>query len=366
MVKVVRSHLLTRQVVLATTVFMLALLAFYINLKQELLTLCHAGSRVSLRRYTPVQYLRSVLDLQEGATVRFVEYVSSAWEEEWRRNMSTYQEAPCKHLVSVKGADFSESLLTFVKRIKEGTNELNTSDHSHTQPHEVVSHFVYLLGSTQVKVAIEPLVGYYRHPYALCAPAGRSKVSLLDLSYIIFRGMPMELFRIMYPGRKYLFDLGINGPDRSLAWFERSYHASGIDFDEIWAWDLRQFDPTRFWDNVPKSIYSKIHLINVRVGDDITHVGHPFQIIKSIFKKGDYVALKLDIDSPGFEQELADHVLEDEELHDKIADFYYEKHFGAPGFPHHGLPAHGSQDMSSVMEFFTALRKRGIRAHYWV
>lgn len=355
------THLSARQVFLATTVFMSALLlTLYTNLKRELLTLCHAGG-LSLGRYRPVLYVHS--DVQIGTDVQFLEYVSSAWEEEWRRNILTYQEAPCTHMVSKKGADFSETFLTFVKRIKE----YNTSENSYSQPNKAVSYFVYRMGSTEVKVVIEPLVGFFRHPYALCPPAGKAKVSVLDPSYIIFRGMPIELFRSIYPGRKYLLDLGINGPDRSLAWFDRAYHASGIDFDEIWAWDVRQFDPTMFWNNVPESIYSKIHLINVGVGDNVTHVGHPFQIIKSIFQKGDYVALKLDIDSPGFEQVLADHVLQDEELHDKIADFYYEKHFGAPGFPHHGIAAHGSpQDMSSVMEFFTALRKRGIRAHYWV
>ena len=291
----------------------------------------------------------------------FTEYVSSAWEDEWRQHILTYQEAPCTYLTSDKGADFSETLLTCVKRIKENDTIL----YKHTD--DVVSYFVYRMGWTEVKVFIEPLVGFFRHQYALCVPQGKIQVPGLDLSYMIFRGMPLTVFKSMYPGRKYLFDLGINCPNRSLEWFDRFYHENGIDFDEIWGWDLQPFDPIVFWKYVPRSIYPKLHLINVPVGEDFTHDDHPFQIIKRIVQKGDYVALKIDIDSPGYEQTLADQLLTDTALSEKIGDFYYEKHFGAPDFSYHGLPPHGSaHTMDSVMTFFTALRKLGIRAHYWV
>lgn len=307
---------------------------------------------------------------KEGAAYRFVEYVSSEWEDEWRHNIvrGAYQEHPCKPLNSVQGALLSERFLSTMETLKNDSYWNNVrSRNSLFEPDTILSHLVYEKDTVKVKVVVEPLVGYYRHPYAICAPAGKARVDALDASYIIFRGMPLESFRIMYPGRKFLFDLGINGPNRSLEWLDRYYREYGIEFDQIWGWDSREFKPAEFWRFVPDSIYPKLHLMNVRVTDEVSDRNHPFQIIKRIFHPGDYIALKLDIDSPVHEQLLADQVLNDEELSGKVADFYYEKHFGAPNFPHHRLPSHGSpHDMKSVMNFFSDLRQKGIRAHYWV
>lgn len=303
---------------------------------------------------------------EEGAIFRFVEYVSSDWEDEWRHNIVSYQEQPCQPLLDVRGANLSERFLSSVDDLKTDTF-WNSSRNSLGEPDEILSHLVYSTDTFKLKVVVEPLIGYFRHPYAICAPPKKTTVHVLDASYIIFRGMSQEWFRLMYPGRKFLFDLGINGPNRSLEWFDRYYREYGIVFDQIWGYDSRRFEPTEFWRHVPDSIYSKLHLVNVRVTEDFADRNHPFQIIKRVFQRGDYIALKLDIDRPGYEQKLADQLLKDEELSGKVADFYYEKHFGAPGFPHHSLPPHGSpHDMSSVMNFFSDLRKKGIRAHYWV
>lgn len=314
--------------------------------------------------YVPVRG-NVLLPSTKHSAVRFVTYLSSGWEEEWRQHIRMFQPDPCRYLLD--SAALSDAFLHSVESTKKDTYRRHETPGSLFRPQEILSHFVYDIGSMKVKVVIEPLIGFFRHPYALCVPPGRLKVSVLNVSHIIFRGMPLDLFRIMYPGRIYLFDLGINGPNRSLAWFDRVYRENGIEFDEIWGWDVRQFQPHDFWRHVPETIYSKLHLMNVRVSEDFTHESHPFQIIKRIFQKGDYIALKLDIDSPGYEQLLADEFLADEDLHGKVADFYYEKHFGAPGFPNHRLPPYGSpHNMVSVIEFFYALRIKGIRAHYWV
>lgn len=299
--------------------------------------------------------------------VRFIEYVSSAWEQEWKDNVQLYQKNPCGPLLDAQGAAKSDAFLTLVQHFRKQPHHL--ADAISSNSFDVLSHFVYSVDSRKFQVAIEPLVGYYRHPYAVpaCTPVEKETVDVLDLSYILFHGMPLIDFHAIYPGRIYLFDLGINGPNRSIAWFDRYYREYGITFDQIWGWDSKHFEPTEFWRNVPKTMHSKFHLINTKVDHDITSSSHPYQIIKRIYRKGDYIALKLDIDSPGYEQILADQLLHDDALADMVADFFYEKHFGAPHFPHHAIPPDDPvHNMASVMQFFSDLRAKGIRAHYWV
>lgn len=296
---------------------------------------------------------------------KFLEYIPSAWEVDWKTNIVSYQNDPCIPLLNTTGARLLEDYINVVHSYK--VNRAKKSDEN--SPNEILSHFVYLLGSRKFQVAIEPLIGYFRHPYAIpdCVPKDQFPVSVLNLSYIVFRGMPLTIFESVYPGRKFLFDLGLNGPNRSLEWLDHEYRQNGIQFDGIWGWDSRPFEPVTFWQNVPKSIYSKLHLINVPVANNFSDMGHPFQIVKRVFRKGDYIALKLDIDAPGYEQTLADELLYDDELSEMIADFFYEKHLGAPHFPYHRLPHDDSvHNLKSVIEFFSSLRERGIRAHYWV
>ncbi|KAL4542533.1 hypothetical protein Ndes2526B_g04003 [Nannochloris sp. 'desiccata'] len=219
-----------------------------------------------------------------------------------------------------------------------------------------------------LKIAIEPLVGYFRHPYAIsqCTPQGQNTVHVLDLSYLVFRGMSLDAFNALYPGRKYLIDLGINGPNRSLLWFQERYNKMGIEFDEVWGWEKRELDPQSFWRYVPSSIYSKLHFMNVAVDLNFDE-RHPLEVIRNLYKDGDYVALKLAIDSPGFEEIIADRILDDPEILKILGDFYYEMHFGAPYFPYHNIPSNDSiYNMENVMAFFVQLRDKGLRAHYWV
>lgn len=299
-------------------------------------------------------------------SARVLRYVPSKWEKDWRENIVLYQSDPCVPMLETKGAQQAAS---FLRRLKNQNIFLGDYHDMNDFPDPIFSYFVIQIGKEEIKVAIEPLVGFFRHPYAIveCVPEGESQVDGLDLSYIIFRGMSIDQFNYMYPGRKFLFDLGINGPNRSLEWLYDEYRKFGIELDEIWGWEKRTLEPNEFWTDVPETVYPKLHFMNIPVTENPSDRSHPFQVIKEIYRPGDYIALKLDIDSPGYEQGLADQLLHDEELSHMIADFYYEKHFGAKYFPYHGItqddPVH---NMKSVMDFFTNLREKGIRAHYWV
>jgi hypothetical protein len=316
--------------------------------------------------------------------VTFLGYTPSLLEQDWAHHIDEYQKDPCKPLLMEYDAGALSLLLRLVEEIPHITtrDDMMLMKHN-TSQHEVLSAFSYSItvpssSNTSKKEEeeeekgaifysyIEPLFGYFRHPFALsCLQPHRD---VLDPSYLIYRGISRDVFDIIYPGRKYLFDLGINGPNRSVEWLDEAYAKNGITFDEIWGWDQNLYNPLDFWSHISSpSLYTKLHLINVPVSINVSDPHHPFQIIKSIFRPGDYIALKMDIDAPTYEQHLAESLLEDKVLAAMIGDFFYEKHMGALHFPHHGIPPDDPvHNMKSVMTFFTSLRERGIRAHYWV
>ena len=304
----------------------------------------------------------------KSPVVTFVGYMPSLLEQDWKRHIDEYQKDPCTPLIKEYEAGTLSFLLRLVQEIPNRTGEEMLKNNQHV----VLSAFAYSITTTPkhdemlIYSYIEPLFGYFRHPYAL--PCLEQNHDVLDPSYLIYRGMPRDVFDIIYPGRKYLFDLGINGPNRSVQWLDDAFTRNGITFDEIWGWDEQIYNPLDFWSHVASpSVYTKLHLINIPVSLNVSDPHHPFHIIKSIYTPGDYIALKMDIDAPTYEQQLAQSFINDDVLSGMIGDFFYEKHMGALHFPHHGIPPDDPvHNMKSVIEFFTSLREKGIRAHYWV
>ncbi|KAL4514649.1 hypothetical protein Ndes2437B_g01026 [Nannochloris sp. 'desiccata'] len=314
--------------------------------------------------YLPIWRDMSTTD--ESAIAEVISYIPSLWEMDWRMHIKEYQKDPCKKMLQRLDVERSAEFLASLTNWRLSSQPLLSVEDF--IPHDIFSYFLVQKNQKLLKIAIEPLVGYFRHPYAIsqCTPQGQNTVHVLDLSYLVFRGMSLDAFNALYPGRKYLIDLGINGPNRSLLWFQERYNKMGIEFDEVWGWEKRELDPQSFWRYVPSSIYSKLHFMNVAVDLNFDE-RHPLEVIRNLYKDGDYVALKLDIDSPGFEEIIADRILDDPEILKILGDFYYEMHFGAPYFPYHNIPSNDSiYNMENVMAFFVQLRDKGLRAHYWV
>jgi hypothetical protein len=55
-----------------------------------------------------------------------------------------------------------------------------------------------------------------------------------DRGYILLHGLTPQQFKRLYPGKKYLLDLGTADFTSSLGWFTEQYGSWGVKFDEIW------------------------------------------------------------------------------------------------------------------------------------
>ena len=94
---------------------------------------------------------------------------------------------------------------------------------------------------------------------------------------------------------------------------------------------------------------------------------NPLKSILKTFQKDDFVVLKLDIDSPEIELNLARQLLEDKEgvYHKLIDQFYFEHHIPmAEMIRYWGKNVNGT--MQESFELFHGLRKRGIPSHFWI
>ena len=71
------------------------------------------------------------------------------------------------------------------------------------------------------------------------------QVDVQDRAYIMAAPIPASDFLNMYPGRKYLFDLGTASYPTSMAWLTQRYEKFGLHFDEIWAWEAGPTEAVR-------------------------------------------------------------------------------------------------------------------------
>lgn len=150
--------------------------------------------------------------------------------------------------------------------------------------------------------------------------------------------------------------------------FIEFYRMKGIEFDEIWAWEVLFLNQTQYWDEVPTDIKSKLHLYNVPVSSNSKDGDNPLNIIRSKAQPGDFVALKLDIDNSPIELSFIDQIEKDAKLKERISEMMFEMHYNSPVIWDEFFVYAGSgfdKTWQQVFEQFESLRKSGLRIHYW-
>ena len=177
----------------------------------------------------------------DTSSVQFDSYQSSGWEIEWLSKSNDFATSP--DLICKTMSLATSNVRKWANCGHEKTNLLDS---------KVFSHFKWkgscFKGGSYL-APIEPIVGHFRHPLALaqCVPPGLSAVDIQDRGYVVFGGMDTETFQCIYPGKKYLFDLGTQGYATSLGYLITEYRKLGIDFDEIWAWEVATIVPEEYW-----------------------------------------------------------------------------------------------------------------------
>lgn len=86
-----------------------------------------------------------------------------------------------------------------------------------------------------------------------------------------------------------------------------------------------------YWDGVPDIYKDRLHYYNAPITAEIANADHPVNIIRSIYRPGDFIAVKLDIDNSPIETAFVDAIETDPDLLHSIGEMFYEQHYDHSG-----------------------------------
>eukprot|EP00548_Thalassiothrix_antarctica_P001602 CAMPEP_0194133230 /NCGR_PEP_ID=MMETSP0152-20130528/3487_1 /TAXON_ID=1049557 /ORGANISM="Thalassiothrix antarctica, Strain L6-D1" /LENGTH=364 /DNA_ID=CAMNT_0038828505 /DNA_START=81 /DNA_END=1175 /DNA_ORIENTATION=+ len=141
------------------------------------------------------------------------------------------------------------------------------------------------------------------------------------------------------------------------------YRKFGIHFDDIYAYEIQEWDVERVYKTIPDHMRQPMHWINTGVSTEPGHMFNPWTTVLENYKPEDFVVVKLDIDTPSVELQLVQQLLDDPRLHELVDVFYFEHHVQMDEMEKFWI-MDGSMSLS--LTYFRALRNVGIASHYWV
>ena len=96
-----------------------------------------------------------------------------------------------------------------------------------------------------------------------------------------------------------------------------------------------------------------------------------FRVIDQVYREGDFISFKLDIDASNIELPIAFELLRNSAIREKIGEYFFEFHFQCEVLgkccwfdvpeSFEGMPL----DRHHAIQYFVKLRKFGLRAHIW-
>jgi hypothetical protein len=146
-------------------------------------------------------------------------------------------------------------------------------------------------------------------------------------------------------------------------WLVERYRGMGINFTDIYAWELGAKPGMEFFEGMPIDVFATTHFYNFAVSSE-PGPGNPLTVLKQVARPGDFVVFKLDIDVGTIESALVQDLLGDDEALSLISDFYYELHFRVADmhiFWRYSLVPE-SPDLMGATEVFRMLREKGLKA----
>jgi len=150
-------------------------------------------------------------------------------------------------------------------------------------------------------------------------------------------------------------------------WLVERYRDLGINFTDIFAWELEPKPGYVFFEGMSPELVAATHFYNFGVSAEPGHPANPLTVLKAVARPGDFVVFKLDIDTGSIEAPIVDALLEDDHARSLITDFYYELHYRGKDmhlFWRYSFTP-DSPDLVGATATFRALREKGLKAQMW-
>ena len=244
--------------------------------------------------------------------------------------------------------------------------------------------------TTHYSEPIEPLHGVARHPFAGIGCGWKSH-SIMDITYLVIHN---QCGRPGPKPRTLLFDMGASvgfqgveggiyetmptdghGIGPSLPLFYKIYADRCLEPDEVYAWEPNQrVKGEVWWGQLPAHIRAKVHFYNDFVNEGElsqaeTHGPHPpqsfLEILEATAKPGDFVAVKVDIDTPFAELTIMEAIADRPEIAALVDEIFFEYHFWIDGM-NFGWGANVQGDVDTAVGLMHRLRALGVRSHFWI
>tara|TARA_B100000886_G_C20147058_1_gene376411 strand:+ start:26 stop:508 length:483 start_codon:yes stop_codon:yes gene_type:complete len=157
--------------------------------------------------------------------------------------------------------------------------------------------------------------------------------------------------------------------------FYRLYQDRCLEPDAVFGWELnKRISATQWWGDAGPEIRNKVRFYEVPVMEGELHEAmqgkrNPnsfLQMLKDVAKPEDFVAVKLDIDTPAIEQTIVSVLTHRPDLASLIDEMFFEYHFYFDGLDFGWGGKNIKGDVDTALGTMHRLRALGIRAHFWI
>lgn len=272
--------------------------------------------------------------LSNGKKV-FVRYESSAWEQEWISNVETWRNLECQKMAEPHHLERAKWAV-YEAQVKNRMAKTNERPATAFRDDEIFSKMVYHCNGHETFEYVEPLVGILRDPLTMC-PSIQSMAGVFAEGESWVQAKRYQLYEpaatvgttlshceenLQVCARRLLFDLGAStyhgwGTDRDAIgskWFVQYFERFNTSFDHIYAFEYTQRPPSEIFKDLPINILARYSYYNLGVSSKIGDVLNVWSFIKEIARPEDHIVIKLDIDSPGIEENFIIQLMNDPQL----------------------------------------------------
>ena len=149
-------------------------------------------------------------------------------------------------------------------------------------------------------------------------------------------------------------------------WFVERNKRHHLSFDWIVSFEYTKIDPENIYKSVPADILPHYIYFDRPVEKAVDGKWNPWRILTGMgARPDDYVAVKLDIDSPDIENPLIDQIIADPRLQHLVDEVFMEHHVNCKLMNGWWRTGGLQITMKDTYRKFSTLRSKGVRMHAW-